>query len=80
MVVTGNGTYALQIGANWSATALYPTALGGATAVLQVNGVDLVDGTLADNTQLVITHGKRAVVKLVVTNYTADFEVETYEV
>ena len=65
MLVTGNGTFPLAQGANWSASALYTDALGGATVQLQVNGVDLVDGALADNTQYVVTHGKRAVVEVV---------------
>lgn len=80
MLITGNGTFPLEQGVGWSATALYPTALGGATVKLQRNGVDLVDGALSDNTQIVVYHGKRANIDVVVTGYTADITIETFEV
>ena len=80
MKVTGNGTFPLDQGAAWSASALYPEALGGASVVLQVNGVNLTDGVLADETQIVVYHGKRAQVNVVVSGFTTEFEIQTYEV
>lgn len=80
MVINGDGTFPLEIGSGWSATALYTTALGGATVELQANGVALVDGALADDTQYVVTHGKRAPLVVVVSGFVSSFVIETYQV
>ena len=80
MQVKSNGTFPLAQGAGWAASTLYTSALGGASVKLQVRGVDLVDGVLEDTTQYIITHGRGAQVEVVVTGFTTEFTIETYEV
>ncbi len=76
-VVTGNGLQLLNKATWGSSSIIYSGSLNGATVKMQIDGVDLVDGSILENDQIKLNHGHGANIFILVSGFTSDFSINT---